>query len=401
MPNKRTVLSSVFTLTALIGFGCGGSSEEGYGTGSQGSGTTGISGGSQGSTTSASTGGGSATGGSGSRWRGADPNTPPPIPGGGTHSAPLGAGCGPETANECHPVGGDCNPSTLVPDYRLVAADSICFYAEAAEQPSALVEYVTEFQNGKEYLHLRVTFDPSFVDTVYGACAASTGWGPDEAAATTGTTTTTGGKPGMKPPKAKGGHTFDMLVGSDHVELMLNNCAGELSMHMKLDFIDELATTGCGYGSGGVTSGEGKMIVGSADHVLASSSSLSRNMNGCGYCETVESPCPGEGYTADPNAPEWDFRVYYEVWIDAAAFGGSGFCGVDVNSVHASPSKADSNTVLVEPGDCPPPPCPPNYELYLTSEGEGTCVPTGGCPPGYVIDLMSEGESFVPAAAPQ
>ncbi|HWO14715.1 MAG TPA: hypothetical protein VNN80_34670, partial [Polyangiaceae bacterium] len=330
---------------------------------------------------------------------GADPNGPPTIVGGGSNSAPLGAGCGPETAGECHPVGGDCNPGS---DTQVIQADSTCFYTPEAEQPSAVAEWVIEVVNGQEYVHLRVTFDPYFVDNVYGECAAQTGWGGDEEATEPEPEPMDpmGGKPkpmdGMKPPKGgKGGHTFNDLVGSDHVELMLSDCDGGLAMHVKLDYISEASSSACGYANGGVTVGEGKVIVGSADHVLASSSSLDRNMNGCGYCELENSPCPGENYATDPNAPQWDFRVVYEMWIDPAAFGDAGFCGVDIDAVHASPSKADDNTVLVEPDDCPPPPCPPSYELYLTSEGEQVCVPSGDCPDGYVIDLTSEGESCV------
>src|SRR5688500_712156 len=91
---------------------------------------------------------------------GADPNAPPPLIGGGSNSAPLGVGCGPETASDCHPVGGNCNPGTLVPDHEVIDAQSICFFAEAAEEPAAQVEYVTEVQNGQKYVHLRVTFAP-------------------------------------------------------------------------------------------------------------------------------------------------------------------------------------------------------------------------------------------------
>lgn len=332
---------------------------------------------------------------------GADPDAPPPFIGGGSNSAPLGAGCGPETAGECHPVGGDCNPATLAPDHEVVDADTTCFYEPEAQEPAAVAEYVTEIQNGKEYVHLRVTFHPSFVDTVYGECAWQTGWGGDGTEAEPDPMEPKPMEPkpmdGMKPPKPKkGGHTFNDLVGSDHIELMLNDCDGALAMHFKLDFISQSSTSACGYASGGVAAGEGKMLVGSADHVLAASSSHDRNMNGCGYCELENSPCPGEDYAGDPDAPEWDYRVVYEVWIDTEAFGSAGFCGVDIDAVHASPSKAEDNTVLVEPGDCPPPPCPPNYELYLTSEGESVCVPTSGCPDGYVIDLTSEGESCVP-----
>src|SRR5690606_31166340 len=128
---------------------------------------------------------------------------------------------------------------------------------------------------------------------------------------------------------------------------------------------------------------------------------------GCGYCDTENSPCPsGEGYAPSEDAPEWDFRMVYELWIAADAFGESGFCQPDIEYVHASPAKADDDTVLVEPDDCPPPgggggggSCPPNYELYLSSEGEFLCAgpPDGGeCPSGYEIDLTSEGELCIP-----
>jgi hypothetical protein len=343
--------------------GCGSSGEDGGANGSH-SGARSTSSGS------------GSTGGSGTPG-GADPNAPPVIRGGGSNSAPLGTGCGPETAGECHPVGGNCNPSTLAPDYELIDAETVCFYAEQADDAAAVVEYVTEYQDGKEYVHIRVTFDPAFVDTSYGECSVNTGWTGDK------------------------GHTFKDLKGSDHVELMLFDCADELAMHLKLDFIHEDESAPCGYRSMGVLDGDGKVILGSEQHVLAASSSLHRNMNGCGYCDDENSPCTNESYTADPNAPEWDFRVYYEVWVDAEAFGDLGMCGVDVDSVHASPSKADDNTVFVEPKDCPPPPggpCPPNYELYLTSEGEELCKPPDEpCPPGYVIDLTSEGEDCIEA----
>ena len=373
-------LAKVVTIGLLSSFplatSCGGSSEGNSGDSNEGMGNAGVT----------LVDGLPADG----QRQGADPNAPPPLAGGGSNSAPLGAGCGPETSGDCHPVGGNCNPGTLAPDHRVVAADSICFYSEAVEEPSAIVEYVTEVQNGREYVHIRVTFDPRFVDTVYGECAYQTGWGGEQAEAPTDAMVD------EKKKKAKGGHTFKDLVGSDHVELMLEDCAGDLAMHLKLDFISEDTTSACGYASGGVTSGEGKMLVGSPEYVLAASSSLDRNVNGCGYCEVESSPCPGEDYAGDPDAPAWDYRVVYEVWVDAAAFGTVGFCGVDIDAVHASPAKSDEHTVLVEPDDCPPPPCPPSYQLYLTSEGEQVCVPTGDCPEGYTIDLTSEGESCIP-----
>lgn len=393
-----------------------GSSSDGSssdGSSGDGSGGTSSADGSSGDGSSSNGSGGDGSGGSASGSGTTGGSTITPIVGGGDNSAPLGAGCGPDTAGECHPKGGDC-AGTAFDDHEIKSAGSTCFFGEGLVDPSATVEHVTEVVDGQEYVHIRVTFDPDFVDTVYGECSPNTGW------------------------SHKRGHTFKDLVGSDHVELMLYSCGGDLSMHFKLDFIEEDASSACGYRSAGVSGGDGDLIVGSVDDVLAATSSLDRNMNGCGYCETVDSACTDETYASDPDAPQWDFRVVYEVWLDPAAFGDSGFCDVDIDYVHASPAKSDDDTIIVEPDDCPPgtggsggtggststtgsggsggnggnggsggsgtggssstggSDCPPDYQLILTSEGEHYCEgppdDNGNCPEGYVLDLLSEGE---------
>lgn len=331
--------------------------------------------------------------------------TAPIIPGGGENAAPLGAGCGPETASQCHPPGGDCAGAGFT-DHEVKSAGAVCFFGEGHDVPSATVEHITEVVDGQEYIHLRVTFDPDFVDTAYGECSPDTGW-----------------------PRVRG-HWFSDLVKSDHVELILSSCAGDVAMHFKLDFISEDAGAPCGYGSLGAMGGDGAMVVGDPDHILAATSSLDRNMNGCGYCDDVDSPCTDSSYAPDPETPEWDFRMVYEVWLDPAAFGSDGFCDVDIDYVHASPAKSAEETIIVEPKDCPPgggtggtggtggsggnggnggsgggsggtggEDCPPDYELILTSEGEYFCEGPPGddglCPDGYVIDLTSEGERCI------
>lgn len=70
---------------------------------------------------------------------------------------------------------------------------------------------------------------------------------------------------------------------------------------------------------------------------------------------TVDSPATDEHYTPNPDAPEWDYRVVYEVSIDAVALGGAEFGGANIEFVHASPSKREDDTIVVEPRDCPPP----------------------------------------------
>jgi hypothetical protein len=233
-------------------------------------------------------------------------------------------------------------------------------------------------------------------------------------------------KGGMMPGKGKSGHTFDDLVGSDHVELLLTDGAGSTVMDFNLDYISSSGSSSCGYANLGVSGGEGKMVKGNASAILGATSSLDRNLNGCGAsdCLTTDSPATDANFTPNPDHPNWDFRVVYEVWIDANAFGAAGFGQAYITFVHASPSKLANNTVTVTPGSCPPtwdtpycPPgqtgpncsttgtCPPNYQLYLETEGQSVCTPIpfagypgmAPCPEGYVLDTASEGRYCLPA----
>jgi hypothetical protein len=69
---------------------------------------------------------------------------------------------------------------------------------------------------------------------------------------------------------------------------------------------------------------------------------------------TESSPPSDDDFSVSEQAPEWDYRIVYDVWIKRSAFGAAGFGEALIEKVHASPSKADSNTVEVTPGDCPP-----------------------------------------------
>ncbi len=377
------LFAGVYACGSTDGDNAGGGNPGSDGTSADGTGTDGSggsTGASDGGSVDSSATGGSSTTGSGTGGSGIILN---PIPGGGENTGPLNPGCGPETAHDCLAPGGGCNPGEGLPeDHEVKDSGAVCFYGPGREDPSATVEYITETLNGEEYVHIRVTFDPNFVDTTYGECSADTGWNP------------------------KRPHTFKDLRSSDHVELMLYNCNQDLSMHFKVDFIEGAAETECGYASAGVNGGDGELFVGNLEDFLAVTTSLDRNMNGCGYCDDTASPCTDETYASDPNAPEWDFRMVYEVWIKASAFGESGFCTTDIEYVHASPAKGSTDTIYVEPDDCPPPDndCPPDYELYLTSEGRYLCagppeITDGGtptCPDGYVIDVTSEGRLCIP-----
>ena len=314
------------------------------------------------------------------------------IGGGPAGLTPLAPGCTPASALECPTVSGSCATSATS---RPVVKDSgsICFYGPittttttttTSDPPAATVEYLHETAGGQEYYRFRVTFDPTFVDNTYGTNAI--GWGQH-------------------------GHTYMDLVGSDHVELQLFDGSSTLVMDMKLDYISVDTTKSCGYGALGVSGGEGKILVGDAKYVLGATTSLARDISGCGYCTspacggscTVDSPVTDASFTANAAAPNWDFRVQYEVWIDASLFAGKGFGGANVPYVHASPSKLSTNTVIVTPKPCPGGGggggCGSGTIDYLTSEGKQTCVPTpsgGGCPAGYTNYLLSEGAVCVP-----
>ncbi len=418
--------ASIVLGVSLLSLGCGGSADGSANGGRGGGGPAG-----NGDAGSLAGGGRTGTGsGSGASSSVSGPGfmgTP-----GTTGFHPLAPGCGPETAqsctNRCETASGT-TPSTV-----LRPPATLCFGATedpTPNDPMAIIEQVIEEVNGQQMVHLRVTFDPGFVDNTYGENAV--GWSHDAAGGTSvGGAGGVGGASGVDgDPKAKGmmpkapmmgksGHTFEDLVGSDHVELLLTDGSGTTVMDFDLDYITASsdASAPCGYRSLGVRGGEGKMIKGDASAILAATSSLDRNLSGCGYCLTTDSPATDENYTPNSSAPEWDYRVVYEVWLDLDAFGASGFGQAYITSVHASPSKLANNTVSVTPGSCPPtwdtpycPPgatdancmtggsCPPNYQLYVQTEGQSVCTPIpfanypdmAPCPQGYQLDPSSEG----------
>jgi hypothetical protein len=394
---SRTALSIVTFLTAAtVSVGCGGGTATPGGsatTGTAGNGTTGTAG-TGGTMPPGPMGGGGKMMKPGMMGTGGAivigipaPGTPGTVfPGGGPAGmAPLKPGCTPASANECPTTSGVCATSaTSAPTG--TTSGSICFYGPitttsttTTSTRAATIEYLHETAGGQEYYRFRITFDPAFVDNTYGVNAI--GW-------------------------VQKGHTFKDLVGSDHAELSLFDGTPALVSMFDIDYITANAASACAYDALGVSGGEGKMLVGDAKYILASTTSLDRNLNGCGYCKssacggdcTVESPVTDASYTVNPAAPNWDYRVVYEVWVDAAAFAGKGFGGASISFVHASPSKASTNTVTVTPKPC----CPAGSRLVETPTGT-TCCPEGtsegstcGCPPGTRSVETSLGSTCCP-----
>ncbi len=193
----------------------------------------------------------------------------------------------------------------------------------------------TFYQSSGDAVYMVLAIDKDFVDNTYGANAI--GW--------------------------PSGHTFGNLTGSDHAQFLGFNADGVQVLNFKLDYLSSASGTPSGYRSLGL-GGDGGISQGSAAHILDWGTSLEYNLNELGYCSggncsglgtdlLVDSPATDAFYTPNPTYPDWIFDVIYEVKIDKAAFGATGFGSMEIPYIHASPSKIGTNTILAEPGVCP------------------------------------------------
>lgn len=145
--------------------------------------------------------------------------------------------------------------------------------------------------------------------------------------------------------------------------MQLLDATGEVSVQFRLDYITASDAAPSGFGTLGVSGGEGRLIAGDEASVLAFATSIDRNLNGCGLSSfTEDSPATDELYTPNPDALAWDYRVSYDVWVAADAFGEAGFGSALIQLVHASPSKLAGDSVDVRPAPCPIDPSLPEAE---------------------------------------
>jgi len=294
------------------------------------------------------------------RWQG------PGFPGGGVAGLAQSIAAGPPALS--------CGDPTQFSFTRGPAPGArsrlLCFY-DRDTQPAATVEWIVETAVDAELVHVRLTLNPDFVDNTYGD--TSIGWPPKGKAMAMAKA--------PQPMAAKPAHSFMDLVGSDHAELKLSDASGKLVLHFKQDYISPLASAPSGYASLGVLGGDGKMIAGDASDVVAVSTSLERNLNACRLSTfTVSSPATDASYAPVFGAEAWDYRVVYDVWVRAAAFGTAGFGSALVDFVHASPSKLDSPTSKVTER-----PCPPTWRRYC-GKPEGCSDQCGDAPDEFCHD---------------
>jgi hypothetical protein len=145
--------------------------------------------------------------------------------------------------------------------------------------------------------------------------------------------------------------------------MRLLDANGEEALHFRIDYLTATDSFTSGFASLGTSGGEGRLELGDSAFILAATTSLDRNINACGLTGFEESsPATDESYTPNASAPEWDYRVSYEIWVATEAFGDAGFGSALIENVHASPSKADGDTADVVPAPCPADPATPGAE---------------------------------------
>jgi uncharacterized repeat protein (TIGR01451 family) len=160
------------------------------------------------------------------------------------------------------------------------------------------------------------------------------------------------------------GHKFSDLTGSDEAEFLLYDGKGNEVLDFDFDYISQSSSYPSGYGTLGVTGGDGKLNFGSAAWVLGvlspatlsdgtvvrSTTTITTDLNQSSafYGYTTNSPA-----TTDPNFATWDVVDGYTIYISAAAFGSNGFGAVLIQHFHDSPSEI-SGTIKFFPYACSP-----------------------------------------------
>lgn len=164
------------------------------------------------------------------------------------------------------------------------------------------------------------------------------------------------------------GHKFSDLVGSDHAGFQLVDGNGTVRLSFNVDYLSANTSAPSGYASLGVTGGDGKMLVGTADGISATTS-LANNLNNINIPGLfnashvqqfgsvnvlINSPPTDAAHTtyviSDPALAGWDFHDTYFVTISAAKLASLGFNAAtwqvvpNPDQLHNSPAKACPST---------------------------------------------------------
>jgi hypothetical protein len=138
---------------------------------------------------------------------------------------------------------------------------------------------------------------------------------------------------------AAGGRSFQDLWHSDYAEFQFRNGGGDVVLQFRYDYLSPTAKEPSGYGTLGVSGGDGGIVVGNANRVIFVATSLSHQLNTVPFINqlpiyTVNSPALN-----DPLSRSWEYRTIYTAVIDRRAFGPSEFGSVSLIEAHNSPAK--------------------------------------------------------------
>ncbi len=181
--------------------------------------------------------------------------------------------------------------------------------------------------DGSDLVDIMIIFSRNFVDNSYGT--NSIGWSP------------------------RRGHRFSDIYKSDHVELKLLDAKSNLAFHAKIDLLSASSKFKSGYGTLGVSGGDGVLFKGNESDIVAIATSSDDNLNKHNYVLLENSPKTDSLYRPNSLYPLWNFFVSYRLTMRVSAFGDAGFGKAMMASVHASPSKDANDTINVDEKKCP------------------------------------------------
>ena len=197
-------------------------------------------------------------------------------------------------------------------------------------------------------------------------------------------------------------HTFRDLFHSDHLifDMIGVNADGSTSTFFKakMDLLAVDPSTPSGWGTGGVVGtgdfSDSSIYTGDASMVTSTKTSMDYNLNDLGCTDNIvdngdgtwsgNSPSIDENYnqTGENACAGWDFGVWFEITIEESAIPPGGFYFPQIDSIHASPSKKQLNTLGVTPGASPTPTSPPTFTPTITFTPLPTLTPVPTFTPG-------------------
>jgi hypothetical protein len=119
---------------------------------------------------------------------------------------------------------------------------------------------------------------------------------------------------------------FSDMVGGQAAEFRFLDGNGNTVLDVATDYISKSSRFPSGYGTLGVSGGNGAVIKGDGSHVVSCDTTLSHNLN--------QSPGFYNCTTDSSGSPSWDSVSGYTIVVDGKTFGSAGFGGVAIPDCH-------------------------------------------------------------------